>query len=63
MQSWNPNNVFTIAEIGGNHEGNFNKAKKPLELGFNSCADAIKFQIYKGDNLVNSYQDNKETSF
>jgi len=42
-----------IAEIGGNHEGNFNSALKLLELAIESGSDVVKFQIYTGDSLVN----------
>ena len=42
-----------IAEIGGNHEGNFTKAKKMLRLAVEADVDVIKFQIYTGDDLVN----------
>ena len=42
-----------IAEIGGNHEGDFKKAKKLLKLAVEADVDVIKFQIYTGDNLVN----------
>jgi len=42
-----------IAEIGGNHEGNFRYAKKLTEKAIASGADVIKFQMYKGDTLVN----------
>ncbi len=42
-----------IAEIGGNHEGNFEYAKKLTKLAIESDADFIKFQIYSGDTLVN----------
>ena len=33
-----------IAEIGGNHEGNFNEAKRLTRLAIKSSADCIKFQ-------------------
>ena len=42
-----------IAEIGGNHEGNFDYAKRLTELAIESNVDYIKFQIYTGDTLVN----------
>tara|TARA_Y100000746_G_C15424531_1_gene415779 strand:+ start:123 stop:1160 length:1038 start_codon:yes stop_codon:yes gene_type:complete len=42
-----------IAEIGGNHEGNFDEAKRLTKLAIKSSADCIKFQLYKGDSLVN----------
>lgn len=54
------NNVFKgkhgpllIAEIGGNHEGSFEKAKRMLRLAVEADVDVIKFQIYSGDGLVN----------
>lgn len=45
--------VYLIAEIGGNHEGNFDYAKKLTQLAIEGTPDAIKFQIYTGDSLVN----------
>ncbi len=42
-----------IAEIGGNHEGDFEYAKRLTELAIESNVDYIKFQIYTGDTLVN----------
>jgi N-acetylneuraminate synthase/N,N'-diacetyllegionaminate synthase len=49
----NINKVFIIAEIGGNHEGDFAYAKdltyKAIETGVN----AIKFQVYTPESLVN----------
>lgn len=41
-----------IAEIGGNHEGNFEYAKKLAKLAIDSDVDYVKFQIYTGDTLV-----------
>lgn len=48
--------VYIIAEIGGNHEGNFEYAKELTELACQSQADCIKFQIYTGDSLVNGLE-------
>jgi len=42
-----------IAEIGGNHEGNFEYAKQLTQLAIESNVDYIKFQVYTGDTLVN----------
>jgi len=42
-----------IAEIGGNHEGDFSYANDLLDLALNSKADVVKFQIYYPDTLVN----------
>lgn len=47
------NGPLLIAEIGGNHEGNFSYAKKLTMLAIKSKVDVIKFQIYTGDTLVN----------
>lgn len=41
-----------IAEIGGNHEGDFDSALHMTELAIEAGADAVKFQIYYGDTLV-----------
>lgn len=49
--------VKIIAEIGGNHEGDFHYACKLLELAAQSGADIVKFQIYTGPSLVNEKQD------
>ena len=39
-----------VAEIGNNHEGNFNKALKLIDAAVLSGADAVKFQTYKIEN-------------
>lgn len=41
-----------IAEIGGNHEGDFATALRLLDLAACSGVDFVKFQIYTGDGLV-----------
>ena len=46
------NPVFFIAEIGGNHQGNFEYARLLTRLALDSGADAVKFQFYTGDTLV-----------
>lgn len=52
----NHNPVFFIAEIGGNHEGDFAYAEHLTDLAIKSGADAIKFQLYTGDTLVSSVE-------
>jgi N,N'-diacetyllegionaminate synthase len=47
-------NTLLIAEIGGNHEGDFEYAKHLTKLACESKAHAVKFQIYTGDGLVSS---------
>ena len=50
------NPIFFIAEIGGNHEGDFEYAKRLTELAIESGADAVKFQFYTGDSLVSKLE-------
>ncbi len=45
-----------IAEIGGNHEGDFDYAKKLTRLAIEADVDYVKFQIYTGDTLVSQYE-------
>lgn len=42
-----------IAEIGGNHEGNFQTAQELVLQAIATGVDYIKFQLYRGDTLVN----------
>lgn len=58
------NNVFNgkygpllIAEIGGNHEGDFNYAKRLVSLACETEVDVIKLQVYYPDTLVNKLVD------
>ena len=41
-----------IAEIGGNHEGDFEYALKLTKLAIEADVDFIKYQLYSGDTLV-----------
>ena len=43
---------YLIAEIGVNHEGSIEKAKKLIELAKDGGADAVKFQTYKAELLA-----------
>tara|TARA_Y100000589_G_scaffold311272_1_gene330491 strand:- start:9885 stop:10898 length:1014 start_codon:yes stop_codon:yes gene_type:complete len=53
------NGALLIAEIGGNHEGDFSYAKKLTKLAIESEVDVIKFQIYTGDTLVSKIESPK----
>jgi len=44
--------ALVIAEVGGNHEGDFARARRLTALALSSGADAVKFQVYKGDRLA-----------
>ena len=48
---------YLIAEIGGNHEGDFEAALRLCDLAIGSGADAVKFQLYRADRLVNASVD------
>lgn len=43
---------FIIAEAGVNHDGDFEKAKKLVDLAVAAKADAVKFQTFSGDKLA-----------
>ena len=43
---------YIIAEIGVNHEGSLEKAKKLIDLAKKGGANAAKFQAYKADSLA-----------
>ena len=53
---------FIIAEVGQNHQGNLNIAKKYVEVFSSMGADAIKFQTRDNQNLFSDEAYNKEYS-
>ena len=46
--------VFIIAEIGNNHEGNFDVAQQMIAQAAQAGADAVKFQTFKTEHYVSS---------
>ncbi|MDC3322292.1 N-acetylneuraminate synthase family protein [Alphaproteobacteria bacterium] len=44
--------TFIISEIGVNHNGSLNKAFKLIDESKKCGADAVKFQLFKADNLI-----------
>jgi len=50
--------VMLIAEIGNNHEGNFNLAQDMIKMAADSGADAVKFQTFCASRYVTT-QDKK----
>jgi len=46
---------FIIAEVGVNHNGNVNLAKKLIDAAKDARADAVKFQAFKTEKLVTRY--------
>ena len=49
---------FIIAEIASNWEGNFTKARKLIKESKNSGADAVKFQIWRANDLYTNKHPN-----
>jgi N,N'-diacetyllegionaminate synthase len=57
IENWNSNDrVLVIAEIGNNHEGDFELAEKMIGLAAQAGADAVKFQTIVPEKLVSSSQ-------
>ena len=50
--------IFIVAEIGNNHEGNFQLAKKLIYEAYRCGVDAVKFQVFKTDLFIHN-QDEK----
>jgi N,N'-diacetyllegionaminate synthase len=44
--------VFIIAEAGVNHNGSIDLAKKLIDVAAAAGADAVKFQLFKAENLL-----------
>jgi len=53
MVSINKNTPFIIAEIGNNHEGSFNLAKKLIIEAAKTGVDAVKFQTFQTEKFIN----------
>lgn len=49
--------TYIIAEIGCNHNGDIDLAKKMIEIAKTTGVDAVKFQTFNADNLVTKSAD------
>ena len=47
--------TYFIADVGANHDGNINRAKKLIKLCSQSGADAVKFQHFSAKTIVSDY--------
>ena len=57
----NLNKTFIVAEIGVNHEGNFQLACDMIKKASECNVDAVKFQTYKAENYVSTTQEERRT--
>ena len=46
---------YIIAEAGSNHNGDFNQARQLIDIAAGAGADAVKFQIFKADELYSKF--------
>ena len=49
--------VYIIAEIGINHNGRINTAKKLINIAKNAGANAVKFQTYITEKLISKNEE------
>lgn len=54
------NHVCIIAEAGVNHNGDFNLAKRMVDVAKNAGADYVKFQTFVPEKLVSKYAQKAE---
>ncbi|MDU1193829.1 N-acetylneuraminate synthase [Hafnia paralvei ATCC 29927] len=47
--------IYIVAEIGCNHNGSFDIAKKMVEEAKNAGVDAVKFQTFKAELLISKF--------
>ena len=55
------NKIFLICEIGINHNGNMNYAKKMISAAAEAGADAVKFQLFKPGDLYLKSNSNRKS--
>lgn len=47
--------VFIIAEVGVNHQGSVEMAKKMIDVAMESGVDAVKFQTFQADKAISKF--------
>lgn len=53
---------YIVAEIGGNHNGDIELGKKMIKAAKECGADAVKFQLYRREDLWTEDHLNTRTS-
>ena len=48
------NRTFVIAEVGNNHNGDFNRAKLMIDKAIEMGVDCVKFQMRQINNVYRS---------
>ena len=51
------NKPYIVAEIGVNHNGSFELAKKTIRAAAKSGADAVKFQMFHAEEFMSNSND------
>jgi len=54
------NHIFIIAEVGVNHNGSLELAKKMIDAAKDAGVDAVKFQTFVSENLVSCFAEKAE---
>ncbi|MBI2096652.1 MAG: N-acetylneuraminate synthase family protein [Candidatus Sungbacteria bacterium] len=53
------NKILVVAEVGNNHEGNFEVAKELVKKAAESGADAIKLQTFRTEHYVSGADESR----
>ncbi len=51
-KKYNSSKTLVIAEVGSNHNQSFSRAKKLIDIAAKSGCDAVKFQLFKADKII-----------
>ncbi|WP_042700636.1 N-acetylneuraminate synthase [Methanocorpusculum bavaricum] len=54
------NHIFIIAEVGVNHNGSLELAKRMIDAAKDAGVDAVKFQTFVSENLVSCFAEKAE---
>ena len=63
MVTYLKNNIEIIAEAGINHNGNYKKALKLIDIAKAANADYVKFQLFSTENFINKNFSHKKVDY